>query len=33
VTHDSRYLAAALRTVHLFDGRLVSNEPPRREVA
>jgi putative ABC transport system ATP-binding protein len=33
VTHDPRYLAAAERSVHLFDGRLVPSEPPRREVA
>jgi putative ABC transport system ATP-binding protein len=33
VTHDSRYLGAAQRAVHLFDGRLVSGEPPHREVA
>ena len=33
VTHDPRYVTAAQRAVHLFDGRLVSNEPPHREVA
>jgi putative ABC transport system ATP-binding protein len=33
VTHDPRYLAAAERAVHLFDGRLVSDEPPHHEVA
>ena len=33
VTHDPRYIAAAQRAVHLFDGRLVSHEPPHREVA
>ena len=33
VTHDPRYLAAAERSVYLFDGHLVSSEPPRREVA
>lgn len=33
VTHDPRYLGAAQRAVHLFDGRLVSEEPPHREVA
>ena len=33
VTHDTRYLGAAQRAVHLFDGRLVSGEPPHREVA
>ena len=33
VTHDPRYVTAAQRAVHLFDGRVVSGEPPRREVA
>jgi putative ABC transport system ATP-binding protein len=33
VTHDPRYVAAAGRSVHLFDSRLVTGEPPRREVA
>jgi putative ABC transport system ATP-binding protein len=33
VTHDPRYLAAAQRAVQLFDGGLVSHEPPKREVA
>jgi putative ABC transport system ATP-binding protein len=33
VTHDNRYLGAAQRAVHLFDGRLVSGVPTHREVA
>jgi putative ABC transport system ATP-binding protein len=33
VTHDPRYLVAAQRAVHLFDGRLVTDESPHREVA
>ena len=33
VTHDPRYVAAAGRSVHLFDGRLVTHEGPHREVA
>lgn len=33
VTHDPRYVSEAGRAVHLFDGRIISGEPPRREVA
>jgi putative ABC transport system ATP-binding protein len=33
VTHDERYLGAAQRAVHLFDGRLVSGVPTHQEVA
>jgi putative ABC transport system ATP-binding protein len=33
VTHDPRYAPRARRSVHLFDGRLVSAGDPRREVA
>jgi putative ABC transport system ATP-binding protein len=31
VTHDSRFADAADRTVHLFDGRVVSEEEARRD--
>jgi putative ABC transport system ATP-binding protein len=33
VTHDPRYIARVGRTVYLFDGRLVENDPLHREVA
>jgi putative ABC transport system ATP-binding protein len=33
VTHDSRYLREARRTVYLYDGRLVPGVPGDREVA
>jgi putative ABC transport system ATP-binding protein len=33
VTHDSRYLREARRSVYLFDGRLVPGAPLDREVA
>jgi putative ABC transport system ATP-binding protein len=31
VTHDSRFAGAADRTVHLFDGRIVSEEEARKQ--
>jgi putative ABC transport system ATP-binding protein len=33
VTHDPRYVVHARRTVRLYDGRLLSDEGPHREVA
>ncbi len=33
VTHDPRYTSVAHRTVRLFDGRLVEDDPLHREVA
>jgi putative ABC transport system ATP-binding protein len=31
VTHDSRFAGVADRTVHLFDGRIVSEEEARKQ--
>ena len=31
VTHDSRFAGAADRTVHLFDGRIVSEDEARKK--
>ncbi len=32
VTHDDRFAQCADRTVHLFDGRVVEDQPRRRSV-
>jgi len=31
VTHDSRFAGVADRTVHLFDGRIVSEEEAKKQ--
>jgi putative ABC transport system ATP-binding protein len=33
VTHDERFAKCAERTVHLFDGRVVADQPAEREAA